>query len=127
LSKYFQLRVWQEGLHNREGVADACDRSLGEEFEYFLRGFAEPLQQGPRVCFTFNQWIHHVHQLLGGPPEVFELSLSLLFLLAQRLDSLKAVDELSLSIADHLLQPLDVIYTAIEQVLHISKKLFFTH
>jgi hypothetical protein len=102
------------------GVADACDRSLGEEFEYFLRAFAEPLQQGLGVCFTFLRWIHHVHQLLGGPLEVFELSLSLFFLLAQRLDSLKAVDELSFSVADHLLQPLDVICTAIVQVLHMS-------
>jgi hypothetical protein len=63
---------------------------------------------------AFFRWIHHVHQLLGCPPEVFEF-------FAQRLDSLKAVDELLLSVADHLLQPLNIICTAIEQVLHISK------
>jgi hypothetical protein len=29
------------------------------------------------------------------------------------------------SISDHLLQPLDIIYTAIQHILHISKQLFF--
>jgi hypothetical protein len=34
---------------------------------------------------------------------------------------LKALDELLLSISDHLLQPLDVICTAIHHILHVSK------
>jgi hypothetical protein len=50
---------------------------------------------------------------MGGPPEVLQLLLSSLILLAQRLDLLKAVDELLFSVADHLLQPLDIICTAI--------------
>jgi hypothetical protein len=50
-----------------------------------------------------------------------------LILLAQRLDLLKAVGELLFSVTDHLLQPLDIICTVIQQVLHVSKQLFFTH
>jgi hypothetical protein len=50
----------------------------------------------------------------AAPPDALEF-------FAQRLNSLKAVDELLLSVADHLLQLLDVICTAIEQVLHVSK------
>jgi hypothetical protein len=65
---------------------------------------------------------------LGGPLEVLQLLLALLQLLlllllffAQRLDLLKASDELLFSIGDHLLQPLDVICTTIQHILHVSK------
>jgi hypothetical protein len=91
--------------------------------------------RGRGFRLAFFQWIHHVHQplggsskvhqLLGGSPKVFQLLLTPLILLAQRLDLLKAVDELSLGVADPLLQPLDVICTGIQQVLHVSKQLFF--
>jgi hypothetical protein len=63
----------------------------------------------------------------AAPPEFLQLLLLPLILLAQRLDLLKAVDELLFSVADHLLQPLDIICTVIQQVLHVSKQLFFTH
>jgi hypothetical protein len=82
------------------------------------------LQQGPLACFAFFWWIHHVHQLLGGPPEVLQLFLPPLVLLAQRLDLLKAADELLFGVGDDLLQPLDVICTAIQHILHVSKQLF---
>jgi hypothetical protein len=77
-------------------------------------------------------WIHHVHKLLGSPLKVLRLLLALLQLLlalllffAQRLDLLKAVDELLFGVGDHLLQPLDVICTVIQHILHVSKQLFF--
>jgi hypothetical protein len=54
----------------------------------------ESIQQGPRARFAFFWGIHHVHQLLGGPPEVLQLLPLLLILLAQRFDLLKAIDEL---------------------------------
>jgi hypothetical protein len=38
---------------------------------------------------------------------------------------MKAVGELLFSIGDYLLQPLDVICTAIQHILHVSKQLFF--
>jgi hypothetical protein len=57
--------------------------------------------------------------------EVLQLFPLLLILLAQRFDLLKAVDELSFSIADHLLQPFDIICTAIRHILHVSKQLLF--
>jgi hypothetical protein len=46
LRKNVQLRVRQEGFYIRKGVANACDRSLRQEFEHFLRGFTESLEQG---------------------------------------------------------------------------------
>jgi hypothetical protein len=49
----------------------------------------------------------------------------LLLFFAQHLDLLKAVDELLFSVSDHLLQPLDIICTAIQHILHVSKQLFF--
>jgi hypothetical protein len=61
----------------------------------------------------------------GRPPEVLQLLPLLLVLLAQRFDLLQAVDELSFSIADHLLQPFNIICTAIQHILHVSKQLLF--
>jgi hypothetical protein len=61
----------------------------------------------------------------AAPPEVFQLLLLLLILLAQRLDLLKAADELLFGVGNDLLQPLDIICTAIQHILHISKQLFF--
>jgi hypothetical protein len=66
-------------------------------------------------------WVHHVHKLLGGSPEVPQLLLPLLLLLAQRLDLLKAIGELLFSVSDYLLQLLDVICMVIQHILHISK------
>jgi hypothetical protein len=62
---------------------------------------------------------------LGGPPEVLQLLLPPLLLLAQRLDLPKAVGELFFSVGDYLLQPLDIIYMVIQHILHINKQLFF--
>jgi hypothetical protein len=62
-----------------------------------------------------------VHKHLGGSPEVLQLLLPLLLLFAQRLDLLKAADELLFGVGNDLLQPLDVIYTVIQHILHISK------
>jgi hypothetical protein len=50
---------------------------------------------------------------LDGPPEVLQLFLPPLVLLAQCLDLLKAADELLFGVGDDSLQPLDVICTAI--------------
>jgi hypothetical protein len=70
-------------------------------------------------------WVHHVHKLLGGPPEVLQLLLPLLFLLAQHLDLLKAIGELLFSVGDYLLQLLNIICTVIQHILYVSKQLFF--
>jgi hypothetical protein len=59
--------------------------------------------------------IHHIHKLLGSPPEVLQIFLPPLLLLAHRLDLPKAVGELFFSVDNYLLQPLDVICTAIQQ------------
>jgi hypothetical protein len=85
----------------------------------------DSLQQGPLACFAFFWRIHHVHQLLGGPPEVLQLLALLLVLLAQRFDLLKAVDELTFSVTDHHLQPFDIICMTIQHILHVSKQLLF--
>jgi hypothetical protein len=106
-------------------MADTRDGGFGEEIEDFLRRSKESLQQGPPVYFAAFLWVHHVNKLLGGSLEVLQLFLSLLFFFAQRLDLLKAVDELLFSIGDHLLQPLDIICTAIQHIFHVSKQLFF--
>jgi hypothetical protein len=66
-----------------------------------------------------------VHKHLGGSPEVLQLLLPLLLLFAQRLDLLKAADELLFGVGNDLLQPLDVIYTVIQHILHVSEQLFF--
>jgi hypothetical protein len=89
-----QLRGRHEGLDVCERIAHARDRSLGQELEHLLRGFAETLQQGPRACIALLWRIHHVHQLLGGPPKLLQLPALLLILLAQSFDLLKAIDEL---------------------------------
>jgi hypothetical protein len=77
------------------------------------------------TTFAFFWWIHHVHKRLGGSPEVLQLLLPPLLLLAQCLDLLKAVGELLFSIGDSLLHPLDVICTVIQHILHVSEQLFF--
>jgi hypothetical protein len=77
------------------------------------------------ACFTFFRRFHNIHKLLGGPPEVLQLLLPPLLLLAQRLDLPKAVGELFFSVGDYLLQPLDIIYMVIQHILHINKQLFF--
>jgi hypothetical protein len=64
-------------------------------------------------------------QASGWPPEILQLFLPSLLLLAHRLDLPKAVDELFFSVGDYLLQPLDIIYMAIQHILHVSKQLFF--
>jgi hypothetical protein len=113
-------------------VADTCDGGFGDEVEDFVRSFEESLQQGSPVRFATFLRIHHVNKLLGGPLKVLQLLLVLLQLLllllhffAQRLDLLKAIIELLFSVGDNLLQPLDIICTAIHHILHVSKQLFF--
>jgi hypothetical protein len=106
-------------------MADTRDGGFGKEAEDLLRRFKESLQQGPPICFASFLWVHHIHKLLGGSLEVLQLLLSLLLLFAQRLDLLKAVGELLFSISDYLLQPLDIICTVIQHILHVSKQLFF--
>jgi hypothetical protein len=106
-------------------MADTRDWGFGEEAEDLLWHPEKSLQQGPLACFTVFLWVHHVHKLLGGSPEVLQLLLPLLLLLAQRLDLLKAIGELLFSVGDYLLQLLDIICTAIQHILHVSKQLFF--
>jgi hypothetical protein len=106
-------------------VADTRDWGFCEELDDLLWHPEKSLQQGPLAYFTFFWWIHHVHQLLGGFSEVLQLLLPPLLLLAQRLDLPKAVGELFFSVGDYLLQPLDVICTAIQHIPHVSKQLFF--
>jgi hypothetical protein len=106
-------------------VADTRDRGFGEETDDFLRRSEKSPQQGLLACFTIFLWVHHVQKLLGGPPEVLQLLLPLLLLFAQRLDLLKAASELLFSVGDHLLQPLNIICSAIQHILHVSKQLFF--
>jgi hypothetical protein len=106
-------------------MADTRDGGFAKEAEDLLRCSEETLQQRPPVCFASFLWVHHIHKLLGGSLEILQLLLSLLLLYAQRLDLLKAVAELLFSIGDYLLQPLDVICTAIQHILHVSKQLFF--
>jgi hypothetical protein len=106
-------------------MADTRNGGFSEETEDLLRRSEKSLQQGPLVCFAVFLWVHHVHKLLGGSLEVLQLLLLLLLLFAQRLDLLKAVGELLFSIGDYLLLPLDIICTAIQHILHVSKQLFF--
>jgi hypothetical protein len=61
LRKNVQLCVRQEGFYIRKGVANACDRSLRQEFDHFFRGFTESLEQGPRARLAFFWGIHHIH------------------------------------------------------------------
>jgi hypothetical protein len=106
-------------------VADTCGGGFSDETEDFLRSFEESLLQGSPICFATFLRIHHVNKLLGGPPKVLQLFPTLLLFFAQRLDLLKAVDELLFSVGDHLLQHLDIIFMAIQHILHVSKQLFF--
>jgi hypothetical protein len=113
-------------------VANTCDGGFGDETEDLLRCSEESLQQGLPVCFAAFLRIHHVNKLLGGPLKVLQLLLALLQLLlalllffAQCLDLRKAVDELLLSVGNNHLQPLNIIYTVIQHILHVSKQLFF--
>jgi hypothetical protein len=101
-------------------MADACDRGFREELDDFFRHPTKSLQQGLLVCFASFWWIHHIHKRLGGFPESLQL-LPPPLLLTQRLDLSKAVGELFFSISDYLLQPLDIICTAIQHILHVSK------
>jgi hypothetical protein len=102
-------------------VADTHDRGFSEELDDLLRHSEKSLQQGPLACFAIFLWAHNVHKLLGGSPEVLQLFLPLLLLLSQRLDLLKAIGKLLFSVGDYLLQLLDVICTAIQHILHVSK------
>jgi hypothetical protein len=106
-------------------VANTRDWGFSEELDDLMRRSEKSLQQGPLACFAVFLWVHNVHKLLGGSPEVLQLLLPLLLLLAQRLDLLKAIGELLFSVGDYLLQLLDVICTAIQYILHVSKQLFF--
>jgi hypothetical protein len=119
------LSFQPKGFYKGESVADTRDRGFCEELDDLLWCSEKSLQQGPLACFAFFWWIHHVHKLLGGSPEVLQLLLPPLLLLAQRLDLLKAVGELLFSVGDYLLQPLDIISTVKQHILHISKQLFF--
>jgi hypothetical protein len=106
-------------------MADACDRGLRKELDDSFRCSAKSFQQGMLVCFALFCWSHHIHERLGGFPENLQFFLPPPLLLAQRLDLPKTVGELFFSIGDCLLQPLDVICTAIQHILHVSKQLFF--
>jgi hypothetical protein len=102
-------------------MAGACDGGLRKEIHDSFGRPAKSIQQGLLVCFSPFCWIHHIHERLGGFPKNFQFLLPPSFLLAQRLDLSKAVGELFFSIGDYLLQPLDVICTAIQHILHVSK------
>jgi hypothetical protein len=106
-------------------VADTRDRGFGELLDDLLRRSKKSLHQGPLTCFAIFLWIHNVHKLLGSSLEVLQLLLPLLLLLAQRLDLLKTVGELLFGVGDYLLQLLNVICTAIQYILYVSKQLFF--
>jgi hypothetical protein len=106
-------------------MADTGDRGLRKELDDSFRRPAKSFQQGLVVCFALFCWIHHVHERLGSFLEDLQFLLLPPFLLTQRLDSPKAVGELFFSFGDYLLQPLDVICTAIQHILHVSKQLFF--
>jgi hypothetical protein len=106
-------------------VADTRDRSFSEELDDLLRRSEKSLQQGPLICFAIFLWVHNIHKLFGGSPEVLQLLLPLLLLLAQCLDLLKAIGELFFSVSDYLLQLLDVICMVIQHILHVSKQLLF--
>jgi hypothetical protein len=116
---------WPKRFYECKGMADACDRGFREELDDSLRRPTKSLQQWLLICFAFLCWIHHIHERLGGFPKNLQFLLPLPLLLAQRLDLPKAVGELFFSIGDYLLQPLDVIYMAIQHILHVSKQLFF--
>jgi hypothetical protein len=75
-------------------VADTRDRGFSEELDDLLRRSEKLLQQELLACFAIFLWVHNVHKLLGGSPEVLQLLLPLLPLFAQRFDLLKAADEL---------------------------------
>jgi hypothetical protein len=106
-------------------VADTHGRGFGAELDDLLWCSVKLLQQGLLACFTIFLWVHNVHKLLGRSPEVLQLLLPLLLLLAQRPDLPKAIGELLFSVDNYLLQLLDVISTAIQHILHVSKELFF--
>jgi hypothetical protein len=115
------LSFWPKRFYKGEGVADTRDWSFCEELDDLLWRPEKSLQQGPLAYFAFFWCIHHVHQLLGGSSEVLQLLLPPLLLLAQCLDLPKVVGELFFSVGDYLLQPLDVICTVIQHILHVSK------
>jgi hypothetical protein len=106
-------------------VADTRERGFSEEIDNLLQRFEKSFQQRPPTYFAVFLWVHHVHKLLGGSPEVLQLLLPLVLLLAQRLDPLKAIGELLFSVGDYLLQLLNIICAVIQHILHISKQLFF--
>jgi hypothetical protein len=106
-------------------MADTGDWGFREELEDPLWRPAKLLQQGLLVHFSFFCWVNHVHEFLGGFFEYLQFLLPPSFFLAQRLDLLKAVGELLLSVIDDLLQPLNIICTVIQYILHVSKQLFF--
>jgi hypothetical protein len=127
LCEHFQWSFWPKGFYKCKGMADTSDRGFRKELDYFFQRPEKPLQQGPLTCFAFFWWIYHIHERLGGSPKILQFLCPPPFLLTQRLDLLKAVGELLFSVINHLLQPLDIICTVIQHVLHISKQLFFTH
>jgi hypothetical protein len=104
-----QSSLWPKGFYKGRSVADTRDRGFCEELDDLLRRSEKSLHQGPLAYFTIFLWVHNVHKLLGGSPEVLQLLLPLLLLFAQRLDLLKAAGELLFGVGDDLLQPLDVI------------------
>jgi hypothetical protein len=106
-------------------MANTRSWGFNEETGDLLRCSKKSLQQGLLTCFAFFRRVHNIHKLLGGPPEVLQLLLPPLLLLAQRLDLPKAISERFFSVSDYLLQPLDVICMAIQHILHVSKQLFF--
>jgi hypothetical protein len=108
-------------------VTDTRDRGFSEELDNLLRRSEKSLQQGPLACFAIFLWVHNAYKLLGGTLEVLQLLLPLLLLFTQRLDLLKAAGELLSGVGDDRLQPLDIVCTAIQHILHVSKQLFFIH
>jgi hypothetical protein len=63
-------------------MADTRDRGFSEEIDDLLWCSEKSLQQGLLACFAVFLWVHHVHKLLGSSPEVLQLLLPLLLLLA---------------------------------------------
>jgi hypothetical protein len=113
LREHSQRSFWPKGFYKCKGMADIRDRGFREELDDSFRRSEKSLQQGLLACFAFFWWIHHINERLGGSPENLQFLFPPPLLLAQRLNLLKAVGELLFSIGDHLLQPLDIICTAI--------------
>jgi hypothetical protein len=65
------------------------------------------------IFSTVFPGIHHLYEFLSCHLQIIKFLLALLFLLAQSLDLLEAVDELLLRVGHHLPQTLDFICAVI--------------